>query len=48
MQMFVHTGLLCIVKILKLFVMTVLGLNMSLTKLKKLFGIKSLKIYIYI
>ena len=30
MQMLVHTGLVCVVKILKLFILTVLELNMFL------------------
>ena len=39
----VHIGVLCIAKILKLFISTVLQLNMFLKKLKNLLGIKTVQ-----
>ena len=41
MQVLVHIGLLCIVKILKLFILTVMELNVFLKKSKKLLGIET-------
>ena len=40
-QILVHAGLLCIVEILKLFILTVLELTMFLKKLKTLLDIKA-------
>ena len=40
MQMLVRTGLLCIIQILKLFILTVLELNMFLKELKNSLDIK--------
>ena len=42
-----HIGLLCIIQILKLFILPVLGLNMFLKKLKNLLDLKKIKTNIF-